>query len=427
MLRVIRGRDFEIQKARGLDTELIDGVRRIISDVRERGDEAIKEYTRRFDGVELDKLRVEKNCIEEARERVDNNLKDAITLAIENLTIFCRRQMEVFKSLDGLSVEIRRGVIARQRVLPIERVGVYVPGGRYPLVSSLIMAAVPAIVAGVKEIVVCSPPNREKKIDPLILYAASVLNIEEIYTIGGAQAVAGLAIGTQTIKQVDKLVGPGNIYVTLAKKELFGEVGIDFIAGPTEVLIIADGSANPEYIAADMLAQAEHDIMARPILITDNPKLVEDVQSEVKRQLESLETSDVATRSIKEQGLIIVVDSVEEAIEIANHIAPEHLELHIKETEAAAKRLKNFGTLFVGEFSIEALGDYSSGINHILPTNRAARYTGGLSVRDFLKFNTTLQVLRDGIREIGESAITLAEAEGLKGHSRSIKIRLRKM
>jgi len=427
MLRVIRGRDFEIQKARGLDTELIDGVRRIISDVRERGDEAIKEYTRRFDGVELDKLRVEKNCIEEARERVDNNLKEAIALAIENLTIFCRRQMEVFKSLDGLSVEIRRGVIARQRVLPIERVGVYVPGGRYPLVSSLIMAAVPAIVAGVKEIVVCSPPNREKKIDPLILYAASVLNIEEIYTIGGAQAVAGLAIGTQTIKQVDKLVGPGNIYVTLAKKELFGEVGIDFIAGPTEVLIIADGSANPEYIAADMLAQAEHDIMARPILITDNPKLVEDVQSEVKRQLESLETSDVATRSIKEQGLIIVVDSVEEAIEIANRIAPEHLELHIKETEAAAKRLKNFGTLFVGEFSIEALGDYSSGINHILPTNRAARYTGGLSVRDFLKFNTTLQVLRDGIREIGESAIALAEAEGLKGHSRSIKIRLRKM
>ena len=427
MLRVIRGRDFEIQKARGLDTELIDGVRRIISDVRERGDEAIKEYTRRFDGVELDKLRVEKNCIEEARERVDNNLKDAITLAIENLTIFCRRQMEVFKSLDDLSVEIRRGVIARQRVLPIERVGVYVPGGRYPLVSSLIMAAVPAIVAGVKEIVVCSPPNREKKIDPLILYAASVLNIEEIYTIGGAQAVAGLAIGTQTIKQVDKLVGPGNIYVTLAKKELFGEVGIDFIAGPTEVLIIADGSANPEYIAADMLAQAEHDIMARPILITDNPKLVEDVQSEVKRQLESLETSDVATRSIKEQGLIIVVDSVEEAIEIANRIAPEHLELHIKEAEAAAKRFKNFGTLFVGEFSIEALGDYSSGINHILPTNRAARYTGGLSVRDFLKFNTTLQVLRDGIREIGESAIALAEAEGLKGHSRSIKIRLRKM
>jgi len=427
MLRVIRGRDFEIQKTRGLDTELIDGVRRIISDVRERGDEAIKEYTRRFDGVELDKLRVEKNCIEEARERVDNNLKDAITLAIENLTIFCRRQMEVFKSLDDLSVEIRRGVIARQSVLPIERVGVYVPGGRYPLVSSLIMAAVPAIVAGVKEIVVCSPPNREKKIDPLILYAASVLNIEEIYTIGGAQAVAGLAIGTQTIKQVDKLVGPGNIYVTLAKKELFGEVGIDFIAGPTEVLIIADGSANPEYIAADMLAQAEHDIMARPILITDNPKLVEDVQSEVKRQLESLETSDVATRSIKEQGLIIVVDSVEEAIEIANHIAPEHLELHIKEAEAAAKRLKNFGTLFVGEFSIEALGDYSSGINHILPTNRAARYTGGLSVRDFLKFNTTLQVLRDGIREIGESAIALAEAEGLKGHSRSIKIRLRKM
>ena len=427
MLRVIRGRDFEIQKARGLDTELIDGVRRIISDVRERGDEAIKEYTRRFDGVELHKLRVEKNCIEEARERVDNNLKDAITLAIENLTIFCRRQMEVFKSLDDLSVEIRRGVIARQRVLPIERVGVYVPGGRYPLVSSLIMAAVPAIVAGVKEIVVCSPPNREKKIDPLILYAASVLNIEEIYTIGGAQAVAGLAIGTQTIKQVDKLVGPGNIYVTLAKKELFGEVGIDFIAGPTEVLIIADGSANPEYIAADMLAQAEHDIMARPILITDNPKLVEDVQSEVKRQLESLETSDVATRSIKEQGLIIVVDSVEEAIEIANRIAPEHLELHIKEAEAAAKRLKNFGTLFVGEFSIEALGDYSSGINHILPTNRAARYTGGLSVRDLLKFNTTLQVLRDGIREIGESAIALAEAEGLKGHSRSIKIRLRKM
>jgi len=427
MLRVIRGRDFEIQKARGLDTEIIDGVRRIISDVRERGDEAIKEYTRRFDGVELYKLRVEKNCIEEARERVDNNLKDAITLAIENLTIFYRRQMEVFKSLDDLSVEIRRGVITRQRVLPIERVGVYVPGGRYPLVSSLIMAAVPAIVAGVKEIVVCSPPNREKKIDPLILYAASVLNIEEIYTIGGAQAVAGLAIGTQTIKQVDKLVGPGNIYVTLAKKELFGEVGIDFIAGPTEVLIIADGSANPEYIAADMLAQAEHDIMARPILITDNPKLVEDVQSEVKRQLESLETSDVATRSIKEQGLIIVVDSVEEAIEIANSIAPEHLELHIKEAEAAAKRLKNFGTLFVGEFSIEALGDYSSGINHILPTNRAARYTGGLSVRDFLKFNTTLQVLRDGIREIGESAIALAEAEGLKGHSRSIKIRLRKM
>lgn len=293
------------------------------------------------------------------------------------------------------------------------------------MLSTLLMGSIPARVAGVKEIAVCSPPTYRQSVHPGILAAADIAGVDHVYGIGGAQAIAALAFGTASVRRVDKIVGPGNKYVAQAKKEVFGIVGIDFMAGPTEVMIIADQRADPEVVAADLLAQAEHDVEAVPILVTPSRKLAHEVQQSVRRRLGTLSTKEVARAAIERNGVIVLVRDLDEAVGIANRKAPEHLELQVDDPSRLVSRLTHYGSLFVGEMAAEALGDYSSGINHTLPTNTAARYTGGLGVREFLKLQTSLSVTEEGLRVIGPLARTLAVAEGLHGHAESIEVRMK--
>lgn len=402
--------------------DIIPDVHRIVNDVRKYGDAAIHKYTKKFDKVSLAEFKVDFSDLEHAYYKVEKKLKAAIKLAKKNIEKFCFAQL---KQMKNFRVVIKPGVIAEQRIIPIERIGIYVPGGRFPLLSTVLMCGVPAIVAGVREIVLCSPPSYNNSIHPSILATAYILGIKEIYRIGGIQAIAGLAYGTETIKPVDKIFGPGNIYVSTAKRLVFGDVGIDFVAGPTEILIIADKSAEPEIIAADLLAQAEHDVDAIPILVTNSKIFAEKVKKETYRQLKMLRTREIASKSINKNGMIVIVENIDQAIEFANGKAPEHLELQIKDSQRYINRLKNYGSLFIGKYSPEALGDYSSGLNHTLPTSRAARYTGGLHIKDFLKFHTVLRVDRSGFKKIGPIARMIAEQEGLFGHSSSLTIRMR--
>ncbi|MEO0226368.1 MAG: histidinol dehydrogenase, partial [candidate division WOR-3 bacterium] len=293
----------------------------------------------------------------------------------------------------------------------------------FPLVSTVLMCGVPAKVAGIKEIVLCSPPTHNNSIHPAILATAHLIGIKEVYRVGGIQAIAALAYGTESMKPVDKIFGPGNIYVTTAKKLVYGDVGIDFIAGPSEILIIADKTAEVKIIAADLLAQAEHDVDASAILITNSKRLAENVKKEVKRQLQKLNTKEIANASLKKKGVIIFVKNMDQAIEIANKKAPEHLELQVKNPNKFIDKLKNYGSLFIGKYSAEVLGDYSSGLNHTLPTGGAARYTGGLHIKDFLKIQTVLKVDKMGFENISAIAEKLARIEGLYGHLNSIGIR----
>lgn len=397
-------------------------VREILADVRERGDEAVKEYTRRFDNVEQDIRKIAPEEFKQGYARVDDETIAALETAAQNLRAFCTAQLEQLRDFE---FELRPGVFTGQKVKPLERVGVYAPGGNFPLVSSLLMGAVPARTAGVKEIVICTPPGKKGEIDPAMPAAAHIAGAHELYAIGGVQAVAAMAYGTQTIRPVDKIVGPGNRYVTAAKKEVYGDVGIDFIAGPSEVMIIADDSAKPSWIAADLLAQAEHDTNAVPLLITGSPELAQKVQKALETQLDQLQGDNrtIAQESLNSNGKIVLVETLDQAIAYANRKAPEHLELHLLDAEAYVDRFHSYGTLFIGSYAAEVLGDYSSGLNHTLPTSRAARYTGGLSVRDFVKVLTTLRTTAKGIASIGDAAFGLAQLEGLSAHANAVKIR----
>ncbi len=420
-MRIIRAEDLSEDFYQYKEIEEIESVKRVIADVKANGDEAVKKWTKEFDGVEPENLRVKNKEILTAVRDLAPDQTDALKKAAENIRIFAEKQFEQFLDFE---FEIQPGVFTGQRVEPIRRVGVYCPGGSYPLPSSVLMGAIPARVAGVEEIVLCSPPTYNGSIHPAILAAAVICDIEEIYQIGGVQAIAAMAFGTESMRPVDKIVGPGNKFVTAAKKEVFGIVGIDFIAGPTELLIIADDSANPVFIAADLLGQAEHDVNAEPILITTSRKLAEKVSREIQNQLQKLKTRAHAEISVEKNGLIILTDSLEQACEIANRKAPEHLELQVEETEKYAEKLKNFGSLFIGKLAAEVLGDYSGGLNHTLPTNTTARYTGGLSVKDFLKIQTTLKVNSEGLDSIGNVAVKMGEMEGLDGHAKSVRVRL---
>lgn len=420
-MKIIRANELTENFFKYKEIEKIASVKEIISDVRQNGDRAVKNYSEKFDNVKLDSIKVCKEESHTASTKLTTREKEVLKVAAENIHKFANKQKEGFKDFE---YEIQPGVFAGQKVVSIKRIGIYAPGGSYPLPSTVLMCAIPALVAGSEEIVLCSPPTNNGTIHPAILVAAEICNIKEVYQIGGAQAIAAMAYGTETIKPVDKIVGPGNKYVTAAKKEVFGAVGIDFIAGPTELLIIADATANAEFIAADLLAQAEHDTNAVPILVTNSRKLAFQVEREVKNQLSKLKTADIAQVSISVNGKIILVENMEEAIEISNKKAPEHLELQVKETNKYINRLKNYGSLFIGFFAAEVLGDYSSGLNHTLPTNTTARYTGGLSVKDFLKIQTTLRVEKDGIKSIGPIAEELGKMEGLVGHAESIVKRL---
>jgi histidinol dehydrogenase len=420
-MKIIRYDDVIDIPIKGLENDHMKAAREILADIKSRGDGAIKDYSRQFDGVALAETSVPKSEFSQGILALSTGSLSALEESADRLKQFAEKQLA---QLQDFEFEIEPGVITGQRVISLDRVGVYVPGGNYPLVSSLLMGAVPAKVAGVKEVVVCTPPGRDGKVPPAILAAATIAEVDEMYTIGGVQAIGAMAYGTETIEAVDKIVGPGNCYVTAAKKEVFGTVGIDFIAGPSEVMIIADAKANPVWIAADLLAQAEHDTMAVPLLVTDTLQLAQKVQAEVKTQLNTLSTNKIARISLASNGRIILVETMAQAITLANKQAPEHLELHLEAADKYIPQLKHFGSLFIGGYAAEVLGDYSSGLNHTLPTGRAARYSSGLGVRDFVKISTTLKVNRKGIAKIGPAALAMAELEGLKGHVNATGIRL---
>lgn len=395
--------------------EVMQGVdvKPIIKEVRESGDVAVKEFTKKFDGLELENIEVTKEEKEQAYKEVDKRVLSSLKKAAKNIETFAKKQYKSFKSFETKIAGNKIG----QRVIPIQKVGCYVPGGRYPLPSSALMSVIPAKVAGVEEIIVCSP-----KISAVTIVAADIAGANKIYRVGGVQAIAAMAYGTKSISKVDKIVGPGNKYVIAAKKEVYGDVGIDFLAGPSEVFIIADETAVPKIIAADLLAQLEHDPSARADLVTTSQKIAEEVKVEIKKQIELLSTKEVAKQALN-NGYIIIVQKIEEAITLANKRAPEHLELCIESAEKWISQLKNYGSLFIGTYSAEVFGDYCSGTNHALPTNGAARYTGGLSVKEFVKVVTYQQMTKQGAQKLIPVAATLAGIEGLDAHKRAAEIR----
>jgi sulfopropanediol 3-dehydrogenase len=397
-------------------------VKEILNAVKQKGDAAVRRYTLRFDGVALPQFRITAPALTQAEKAVPRPLRQAIKVAADNIRKFATAQFKQFKDFE---MEIKPGVFSGQKVIAIDRVGVYVPGGNYPLISSLLMGAIPAQVAGVREIAVCSPPTCDHSLHPAILYAMAFLGLEEIYAIGGVQAIGAMAYGTPTVKKVNKIVGPGNRFVALAKKEVCGVVGIDFIAGPTEVVIIADQTADPRLVAADLIAQAEHDPAACPILITIAKELAEKTNKEIAKQLRTLPTAAIARQALANQGLIIMANDLSEAVAICNRKAPEHVQLQTRNPEKLSGQLRNYGSLFIGANAAEVFGDYSSGLNHTLPTGQAAMHSGGLSVKDFLKLQTTLRVEPKGLAAIGPTALALAEAEGLAGHARAVSLRLK--
>jgi histidinol dehydrogenase len=420
-MKIIPLEQYRPQKMTGELMSAQQTVQDIITAVKARGDVALKKFSRRYDKVVPQSFLVPTADIQMAVKNCVPDLKQAIKLAIANLRCFARRQK---KQYQDFNLHISSGVTAGQRVLPIARVGVYVPGGRFPLFSSLLMAVVPAQVAGVQEIAVCSPPDQQGTVHPTTLAAAGMLGIKEVYCLGGAQAIAAMTYGSESIEPVHKIVGPGNLYVNLAKLAVYGQVGIDLPAGPSEIVILADDSARPAFLAADLLAQAEHDPLAVSLLVTTSPRLASAVQAEVKKQLQQLPATSPARIGIASQGAILLAGSLEAAIAFINKRAPEHLELQVVKANSLVKRFTAFGSVFIGPYAAEALGDYSSGLNHILPTAGAARFSGGLSVRDFLRLATTLQVNAAGLQQIGPTAQLMAESENLCGHARSLALRL---
>nr|WP_283776528.1 histidinol dehydrogenase [Stappia sp. WLB 29] len=415
--------DFDalLSSKREASADVDTAVRDIIEDVKQRGDAALLDYTRRFDRLEaanLADLTVTAGEIEDAVKKVDPRTLDALKLARDRIASHHARQMPADdRYTDPLGVELG------SRWTAIEAVGLYVPGGTASYPSSVLMNAVPAGVAGVSRMVMCVP-SPGGALNPLVLAAAHLAGVTEIYRIGGAQAVAALAFGTQTIRPVSKIVGPGNAYVAAAKRRVFGTVGIDMIAGPSEILVVADGANDPDWIAADLLSQAEHDTSAQSILITDDAGFAEAVEKAVERQLKTLPRADVAGASWADFGAVITVASMDEAPALVDAIAPEHLELAVEDPEALFARIRNVGAVFLGRHTPEAIGDYVGGSNHVLPTARSARFSSGLSVLDFVKRTSILRCNAENLRALGPAAIALAEAEGLAAHGRSVAIRL---
>ena len=428
LIRIINSNDFDVYKKnicnKTVEESLNAKVNEIIAAVRAEGDAAVRRYASRFEKKVPDKFEVP---IETAKEALENlksaepKLAAALTLAANNIRRFAELQKEQFTSFE---TEMTPGLFAGQRVIPIERAAVYVPAGRFPLISSALMGLVPAAVAGVTEKILVSPPGEGGLPDRRILAAACLAGADRVFALGGAQAIAALALGTETIPRVDFIAGPGNKYVAAAKRLLFGEVGIDFVAGPTDVLIITDNAESADFAAADMLAQAEHDPDARARVLVPDSGTAELIEHALEKRLAQLPTAETARASLQAGGLIIVYNSKEEATNIANEIAPEHLELFVSNPEEWISGLHNYGSLFIGSSAAEVLGDYSAGINHTLPTSGSARFAGGLSVRHFLKSVTSLRcVPGTGYAEALAAAETIARAEGLAGHAESSALR----
>lgn len=390
----------------------------VLEAVKAHGDEAVRDYTRRFDGVEMDSFRVSEEEIDAAWNQVDEDFRQTLSMAAENIKHF--HQQQVHKDF---VLTDQPGIIMGQRYTPIEKVGICVPRSPVAFPSTILMNVIPAKIAGVKEIVLVTPPEKDGSISAAALAAAKIAGATEIYKLGGAQAVAALAYGTKTVPKVDKIVGPGGIFVATAKRKVFGMVAIDMIAGPSEILVLADGKSNPAWVAADLLSQAEHDVLASPVLVTDSQELAKQVQLELERQLALLPRREVATRSIEENGKIIVAKDLESAVEAVNLIAPEHLELCVDEPFALLPRVKNAGSIFLGRYAPEALGDYFAGPNHTLPTSGTARFSSPLSVDDFVKKSSFLYYTEDALTPVAAKIADFAEQEGLHAHARSVTIR----
>jgi len=397
-------------------------VRRIISNVKKNGDKAVIKYEKQFSKIKIksSKIIFSKKEINKIAKKTDKKIRQSIDLAFNRIKKFHSNQKFLpFKLKDKYKNELS------YKFSPIEKVGVYVPGGTASYPSTVLMNCIPAIVAGVKNIYLTTP-SLGISINPAIIYAAKKCGVKKIYKTGGAHSIAALAYGTKTFQKVDKIVGPGNTFVANAKKEVFGDVGIDMVAGPSEVTIVADKYANPNWIAADLIAQAEHDTFAQSILITSNQNLIKSVNECLKKQLNKLPKQSIASKSLRKFGLAIYANNKKDIIEIINNIAPEHLELNMKNNKEILKKVINAGSIFIGKFSPEAMGDYIAGPNHVLPTSGAAKFSSGLSVNDFLKRHSLIKISKRGIERLGPSVINLAQYENLEGHANSIKIRLKK-
>ena len=390
----------------------------ILADVRTRGDEALREYTRRFDGADLERFEVTAEELRAAWDRVDGNFRETLRQAADNIRHFHEAQVH-----RDFCLTDRPGVVLGQKVTPIERVGLYVPGGTASYPSSVLMNAIPARLAGVSEIIMVTPPAKDGSVAPAILTAARVAGVTAIYKMGGAQAVAALAYGTESVPKVDKIVGPGNIFVAAAKRRVYGIVDIDMIAGPSEILVLADAAANPAYVAADLLSQAEHDRLATAVLVCDSEALAGAVSAELERQIPLLPRADIARASIDNNGKIIIARDMAEGVDIANEIAPEHLEVCVDDPFSLLNSIRNAGSIFLGKNVPEALGDYFAGPNHTLPTLGTARFSSPLSVDDFVKKSSFIYYTKEALGAVQERIVDFAEREGLSAHARSVSIR----
>ena len=395
-----------------------DIVSEIIANVRKNGDEALFGYCEKFDKAKLTALQVSKEEIQEAVASIDPDFIRILETAAGNIRKFHSRQVR-----NSFIINDEDGILMGQKIIPVDRAGLYVPGGTAAYPSTVLMDSIPAKIAGVKELVMVTPPNAEGKVNPYILAAASVAGVDRIFKVGGAQAIAALAYGTESIPRVDKIVGPGNAFVAEAKRQVFGQVSIDMIAGPSEILIIADGKSNPRHLAADLLSQAEHDKLASAVLVTDSSELALAVQAELEVQIPQLERADIARASIDNNGKIIVADNLKEVIEISNEIAPEHLELCLDNPFDYLDSIRHAGSIFMGRNCPEALGDYFAGPNHTLPTSGMARFSSPLGVDDFIKKTQYTYYTRDALARVAQDVATFATAEGLTAHARSALIR----
>lgn len=402
------------------DMEIERRVYDIIENVRANGDAALREYSEKFDGVKLDDFKVDQSIIDAAWDNLPEDLKHALLVAKKNITEFHSREIEQgFVDMDT------SGITRGQKVTPLARVGLYVPGGTAAYPSTIMMTALPAKIAGVKEIIMVTPPQKDG-INPAVLGAAKLAGVDAVYQVGGAQGVAALAYGTEQIPKVDKIVGPGNIYVATAKRQVFGQVDIDMIAGPSEIGIIADESANPVHLAADLLSQAEHDPRARAIMVTNSEKLANLVSDEVERQLSQLPRESIARPAIENNSYIAVMDSVEDMFTVMNEVAPEHLEIQLPDPMEYMSMVENAGSVFLGRYASEPLGDYVGGTNHVLPTSGTAKFSSPLGVYDFVKRISFTQFSRERLQEVAKDITTLARTEGLEAHARAIEVRFEK-
>ena len=425
MLQPINKNDYQAlssylkSRSQEISSDILVTVSNILKDVREQGDVACKKYTKQFDGIEMDTWKVSEEELDEAISHCDPFFMESMEKAKKNIEYFHQAQVA-----QSYILQEEKGVYLGQRVIPLSSVGIYVPGGRAQYPSSVLMNAIPAAVAGVKRIVMVTPPNKEGKINPNTAFAAKLAGVTDIYKIGGAQAIAALAYGTETIPSVDKICGPGNIFVAAAKKLVYGKGDIDMIAGPSEILVVADDHANPAYAAADLLSQAEHDPMASPILLATSQTKIDEINAELKVQSAQLPKKEIVEQSLKNYGKSILCDSISECIEIANEIAPEHLELMVEDPMSYLAQVVNAGSVFMGYYTCESIGDYFGGTNHVLPTNGTARFSSALGVDSFVKRSCFLHYSKEALDAYGQYIIKMAQEENLDGHANAVKVRV---